>query len=420
MNKDATRETNITTAVNDFEYEVFEKLGDVYDCSKAGANRLIAWETYRNFFGDIHPAALDRPDVDTEALIRGELDPEDVPDEYKMDGDGPAQVPVSDGGVASRSTPSSYTPTYTPQDLSQAGTELTWTELKESVERHWNDDLEIHEDRVRTGGQVDVAPDGTYDHDEYALRASQTTVAKILMGLLRSKGGVVPETLVEGMILKYTDHQINRANTDAGKRYKKETYKELLVDELGYLIPHPDPLRDEYYTSEEAAAELFATEVEETIADLVDKTWVLDPREHVQQTGIAVKEDATQWLEDLADFRQKLGFLQAITSDETWSDRLEEMERSIGDFPNARVAAAKMYNELLQEYVRVNQWARFAVANAKLDLEDGDVLTDEVSTGDDWKQINADRPSQPVVKWVTQCETPLSPEAQIAAVSEKL
>ena len=207
-----------------------------------------------------------------------------------MDGDEPAQVPVSDGGVSAPARPSSYTPTHTPQDLATAGTELTWDELTDAIGRHWSDDLEIHEDRVRSSGDVEIVGEDDYSNDPYALRASKKTVTKILAGILRSNGDVVPEKLVEAKILQYTEHQISRSDEAAGKRYKKSEYKKQLVKIHGFLIPHPDPLKDEYYTSEKAAKELFAEEVEETIADLVDKTWVLDPRQHVQQTGIAVKD----------------------------------------------------------------------------------------------------------------------------------
>ena len=420
MFEGGTRDTNVTTAVNSAERQMFRNLANAYDCSGAAVRRMLAERAHRELFGDLHPEAVPRHDVDVDAILAGELDPEELPDELKVDGDEPVQIPTTDGGVATAPTPSSYTPTYTPQDLADGGVELTWSELKGAVERHWSPDLEIHEDRVRNGGEVDVADDGKYDHDDYALRANQTVVAKIITGILRSHGDVVTETVVEAKILQYTDHQISRANTSAGKRYKKETYKELLVDELGYLIPHPDPLRDDYYTSEKVAKEQFAEEVEETIAELVDKTWVLDPREHVQQTGVAVKEDPTEWLEDLADYRQGLGFLEAITADEYWSDVLEEMDGPLGEYPHARIAAAKTYNEYLQAYVTVNEWARFAVGNEMLDLESDDVLTDEVSTGDDWKEVNADRPAQPYTKWVDQRDTPLSGPEQIAAVAEKL
>jgi len=413
-----TRDTNVTTAVNSIEKQAFENLADAYNCSQAAMNRMVVLRAHRELFGDIHPKAVPSETIDTEALLNGDLEPEDVDERFRMDGDAPAQVPTADGGIAAQPTPSSYTPTYTPQDLAESGSELTWDELTDALTEHWSAELEIHPDRVRASGDVDMIGDD-YSNDPYALRASKKPVAKIITGILRSNGDVVPEKLVEAMILQYTEHQITRADEAAGRRYKKSEYKRLLVDEFGFLVPHPDPLKDEYYTSEGAAKELFAEEVSETIAELVDTTWVLDPREHVQQTGVSVKENPSEWLEDLAEFRQGLGFLQAVTSDDTWGDVLEELDDPTGKLPNAEIAARKTYNDLLQQYVRVNQWARFAVGHAILDVGD-DVLVDEVSTGDDWKEVNADNPAQPVTEWVTRRDEPLSPQAQIEAVAEKL
>ena len=412
--------TNVSVQANQTEKEMIEALSyDILECSQSAGLKHAAKELYQKNAGNIHPRAIRDGAVDVDALLRGEIDPEDVDEKYRMDGDSPAQVPISDGGVSARARPSSYTPTYTPQDLEESGTELTWDELTDAIAKHWSDELEIHEDRVRSSGDVDTVGDD-YSNDPYALRASKKPVAKILAGILRSNGDVVPAKLVEAKILQYTEHQITRADEAAGRRYKKSEYKRLLVEEFGFLVPHPDPLKDEYYTSEAAAKELFAEEVSETIAELIDTTWVLDPREHVQQTGVAVKEYASAWLEDLAEFRQGLGFLHAVTSDETWSDVLEDLDDPTGELPTAEIAARKTYNDLLQQYVRVNQWARFAVAHAILDIGDDDVLTDEVSTGDDWQVINADNPTQPVTEWIIRRETPLSPQAQIDRVSEKL
>ena len=411
--------TNVTIQVNDRQKKQVERVAQAYDCSQSGAGRLLFEQAYNDLFGSIHPDALDRHDVDFDALVSGELEPDAIDDDLKMDSDGPAKIPTADGGTMARVQPTSYTPTYTPQDLATSGTELTWDELKDAISRHWSDTLAIHADRVRPSAQVETTADGSYSHDEYALKANQRIVTKILVGMLRSEGDVVTETDIERVIMQYTDHQITRSkqNYKAGKQYKKDTYKPLITD---YFVAHPDPLKDEYYTSEAAAEELFRKEVKETIASLVEKTWVLDPKEHAQRETINPKKDASQWVADLAEFRQGLGFLHAITSEETWSKRLEEMDDPVGDLFNAQVAAGKTYNELIRQYVRVNPWARFAAAHAVLEIEDENVLTDEVSTGDDWKEINADNPTQPTTKWVQRQDKPLSPQAQIDTVSEKL
>ncbi|OLZ39129.1 hypothetical protein A6E15_19390 [Natrinema saccharevitans] len=416
----SNRDTNVSVQADPTEKELIEAVSyDILDCSQSAGLKHIAEQFYRQVAGDIHPRAIRDEKVDVQALLNGNLEPEDVDEKYRMDGDSPAQIPTADGGLQVTPTPSSYTPTYTPQDLATTGAELTWDELTDAIGQHWSDDLEIHEDRVRSSGDVEIVGDGKYSDDPYALRASKKPVAKILAGILRSNGDVVPEKLVEAKILQYTEHQISRADESEGRRYKKSEYKRLLVKK-GHLVPHPDPLRDEYYTSEAAAKERFAEEVKETIADLVEKTWVLDPTEHVQQTGIAVKENAEQWVRDLAEFRQGLGFLHTLLEDDDWSDRLSELDDPLGEWPNAKVAAGKTYNQMLSEYVYVNQWARFAAADAVLELEDDELLEDDLLRDDEWVPVRPDRPSEPVFEWVADRDKPLSPQAQIAEVSNKL
>lgn len=414
--------TNVSVQADTTEKEMIEALSyDILDCSQSAGLKHAAEKLYRENAGNIHPRAIRDGAVDVAALLRGEIDPEDVDEKYRMDGDGPAQVPVSDGGVAAPARPSSYTPTHTPQDLATAGTELTYDELTDAIGQHWSDDLEIHPDRVRASEDVDVIA-GEYDHDEYALRASQTSVAKILTGILRSKGAKVPAEVVEDTILTYTAHQINRADTDAGRRYKVETYTKVLVEKLGLIVPHPDPLEDVYYTSEAAAKNLFRDEVVETVQELVDEAWLLDPTEHAQREKINPKEDAAQWVADLAAFRQKLGFLHAVRESDRWAEWLADLDNDLFDeFPRPQIAVGKTFTEMLNQYLRVNQWARFAAANAVLQVDDESLLETTIfDEQDNEVEVNADQPTQPMTKWVTQRKTPLSPQGQIDRVSEKL
>lgn len=420
MYPDGPRNTSVTITLNEYEKRMFETMAEVYDSSQAGVGRMWLKQDYQRYFGSIHPDALERHDIDMDALVRGVISPEEIDEQYKVDmGDMPA-IPATDGGATAAMQPASYSPTHTKQDLASSGPELTWSELKEAVEANWDDEdeqlLEIHPDRVRASADVEFTDDGRYSEDDYALKAKQDVLEKILVGLLRTNDEV-SEKQIEATILQYTDHQISRSDHEAGKRYKIQTYKDDITD---HFIAHPDPLEDTYYTSEEVAKRRFAKEVEETIADLVDKTWVLDPKEHVKRTGVPVKEDATQWLEDLAEFRQGLGFLQAITTDGTWSERLSELDDPLGEWPNADVAARKTYNELLAKYVHVNEWARFAVADAVLELANDDVLEDDILRDDEFVDVRPDRPSEPVFQWVADREEPLSSQAQIDAVSERL
>ncbi|MFC6720881.1 hypothetical protein ACFQHN_25590 [Natrialbaceae archaeon GCM10025896] len=104
MNDAGTRDVQVSTAMNQVEKGELEKLADVYDCSQSAVVRHLVDERYNELFGEIHPDALDRHDVDEDALVLGEVDPDDVDDSLKMDGDGPAQVPAADG--ESRHNPS--------------------------------------------------------------------------------------------------------------------------------------------------------------------------------------------------------------------------------------------------------------------------------------------------------------------------
>lgn len=423
MYPDGTRDTSVTITLNEFEKKMWEAMADVYESSQAGVGRMWLRNDYQRYFGSIHPDALGRHDIDADALVRGEIDPEEIDDRFKVDTSGLPEVPAADGmGAIADVSPNSYSATVTKQDLATSGTELTWSELKDAVDRNWNDDEDepvvIHPDRVRESPDVDVTDEGDYSHDDYALRSNQSVVTKILVGLLRNND-VVSRDQINAAILEYTDHQINRSSDHykAGKQYKKETYRPQILD---HFVEHPDPTEDKYYTSEAVAEELFAEEVRETIAELVDKVWMLDPREHVQQTGVPVKEDASQWLEDLADVRRGLGLLYVVTSDDEWSSRLSEIDDPLDEWPNAKVAAGKTYNKILAEYVQVNEWARFAVADAVLELEDDQLLEDDLLRNDEWVDVRPDRPSEPVFQWVTDRERPLSSEAQIDFVSEKL
>jgi|GEM_PF-2318674 len=419
-----TRDNKQTTKLSDVEKSMLEVLSEGHDCSQSAYIRDIIVERWKENCGDVHPKIFNRHDMDIEAFLRGEIDPDEVNDGFKMDGDSPAKVPASDGGVGAAVSPGNHTPTQTPVDLAKSGPELTYDELKDAVTKHWDDDLEIHPDRVRASEAVEFLTDDCedYSEDPYALKSSRATVSKVLAGILRTHGDEVPEQIVEETILKYTSHQITRADKKAGERYKVERYTEALVERYEYLIPHPDPLKDMYYTSEAAAKEHLGKEITETIEKLIDQSsWVLDPKAHAQEQQVNPKKDPSEWINDLASFRQRLGYLHAVRESEYWASLLTELDNDLFDeFPTPQVAVGKTFTEMINQYLRVNQWARFAAAHAVLEVTDETVLEAEIYDGDEPMTVNPDRPAQPVMEWVTERGEPLSPGAQIEAVAEKL
>lgn len=421
MSSSDTRDTNVSASLNDLEKGKLEKLADVvHESSQSGVIRHWIDENYHDHFGDIHPDALERSDVDEEALADGTTRPDEIDDDLKISGDGPAQVPASDGGIATRQHPESYTPTYTPDELAESGPELTWDELQDAINRHFDDGLTIHPDRVRRSSDVEVGADGSYSDDEYAVLASQRPVAQVLAGILRHHGDVVDEKLVDAMIRQYTEHQIKRADTEAGREYKIRTYKQLLVDEFEYLVPHPDPTESKYFTSQSVVKHKLGRELREVFQNLESATRVLDPKRHAQKAQTNPKEDPSEWLSTVGEFRVNLGILHNIREREELRNALLEWDHEVffDDVPNMMVMVTQRFQSMLREYQDINQYARFIVAETVLDLEENDLLDiEDPETGD---VINPDRPATVVREFVTSRETPLSPQSQIKTVAEKI
>lgn len=393
--------TNVTIQVNDLQKKKVEQVAAAYDCSQSAAGRLLFEQAYNELFGTIHPDALERHDVDTDALVSGDLEPEAIDDDLKLEGDEPASVPTTDGGTTQRVQPSSYTPTYTPQDLACSGPALEWDELKDAVDSHWGPELSIHPDRV--------------DKDANTLRANVAVSAKIIAALIRAEHDEVSEQFVDAKILEYTEHQIRRADTEAGREYKTEQYRPYVLEQF---IDHPDPTSDTYYTSPCAMERTLASEVADAIDQLEETQFVLDPQAHVQQTGTKVKEDPTEWLADLAAYRETLGLLHAVRNDERALDMLRDQEDELfPDAPNAMVGLREAFVPALEAYTTVNEYARFVVAHTILELEIGEGMDAEIEAGE---IVTPDTPHDPLLDFVEGPDEPVRRQAQFERVVSEI
>ncbi|WP_276257161.1 hypothetical protein [Halomontanus rarus] len=407
-----TRDTSVTVQVNDLEKRKFETLAEAYDSSQAGVGRHLVDRAYHELFGDLHPKALERHDIDINALVRGEISIDELPDDCKMGGDGPAKIPATDGGASANFKPSSYSATHSPAELAQSGPQLSWDKLKDAVDRHWSDELEIHPDRVFEGD----------DDRDGVLKQRPKYAARILAAILRSKGDVVTQGEIDLTILKYTDHQIDRAPDEykAGKEYKKEKYGGLITR---YFVPHPDPLEEKYYTSEAAMEELLPKEIEETISELVEEQqFVLDPFKHGKEVKINPREDPTQWLEDLASFRRKLGVLHAVREDSEFRDILREVDDKVFDeYPHLMVAVSKTFTDVVHEYATVNEFARYTVADTLLDVDEDRLLEyEDYDSGDEVRTVNPDRPAQPIQVFRIEPSEPMGREQQFRIIAGEI
>lgn len=359
------RNTRISIKVNDVEKKQIEALAEVYDCSQAAAARMLVTNTYDELFGSIHPEALERHDVSIDAIVRGELDPEDVDDALKMDSDGPAQVPAADGGSVARMAAASHSPTITPQELADSGPTLSWSELKDAIDRHWGPELEIHPDRV----------------EPETLKNNRDLVSKILSGILRSESDVVVDMLIEDRIREYLTHQVTRHDTEAGLEYKIDQYKPLILERLE---AHPGTRTESYYASPGAVERDLPTFVENTLESLHENQYVLDIESWAEYNKIdeLTVGNLEQWLGEVADYRQDLIDLKQVRKDPMFIDMLMNSDEI--DYPE------EAYNDPIHwlknatqgwkdEYTDVDPYARYAAVHTIRDVDDG-LLEKDVDT----------------------------------------
>ncbi|WP_337653189.1 hypothetical protein [Halomontanus rarus] len=356
-----TRDTKLTIKVNDVEKKQVEALAEIYDCSQAAAGRMLFTSHYSDVFGEIHPEALERHDVDVGAIIRGEIDPDELDDDLKMDSNGPAKVPAADGGLSTSLSPSSHSPTYTPQDLATSGTALSWEELKSAVDRHWSDELKIHPDRV--------APE--------TLKNNQKVTGKILAGIVRSESDVASDPLLEQKIEEYLGHQIRRADYESGLRYKIDQYKPVIRQ---HFASHPDEDHGSQYTTPSTKDEEVPRLFELTVRELKENIHKVDFDAWWKTNSVG--EDATigdieKWTEDLADYRSTLETLSAIVSRDEFSSALRDSDLEYPDEYNDVIHyASSVLNKRLRSYASADPFARYVAAKNVLELDD-DELRDE-------------------------------------------
>lgn len=353
------RDTKLSIHVTDLEKKQIEALAEIYDCSQAAAGRMLFTNAYNDIFGQIHPEALERHDVDIDALVRGEIDPDDVDDELKMDSGEAPKVPAADGGMSVTMSPSSHSATQTPNGLAKTGTELSWDELRSVVKSHWNDEFQIHPDRVGT----DV------------LKSSREMSAKILAAILRSEEDVIVDHLIEERIEEYLGHQIDRPEDeyDEALQWKMNRYKPLIID---HLEAHPGTRTNLHYASPDAAERDLPAFVENTLESLQENKDVLDYNEWADEDDVLETE---LWLEALADFRHDLIDLKRLRREPAFIEAL--MDSDI-DYPDGSYSdpihwLKSVCESWMDQYTDVDPLARYAAVHTVHET-DSELLEGEI------------------------------------------
>jgi len=351
------RDTKVSIHVTDLEKKQVEAVAEVYDCSQAAAGRMLFANAYEDIFGSIHPDALGRHDVDIDAIVRGDVDPEEVDDRLKMDDDKRPAVPASDGGASASVEPSKHSATKIPQDLADSGPALSWNELRDAVTKHWSDDLEIHPDRVGT----DV------------LKQKPEISAKVLAAMLRSETDVVVENLIEDRIEEYLSHHIDSHDYESALRYRINTYKPAIIE---HLEAHPGTRTNLHYASPKAAERDLPSFVTNTLESLQENQAVLDYDEWADEDDLLETE---LWLEALADFRHDLldltrvykgpAFIQALIDSD-----IDYPEDSYQDPVKWLKAVCESW---LDQYAEVDPLARYAAVHTAHET-DQDLLEQEI------------------------------------------
>lgn len=383
--------TNVSVQADSEEKELIEAVSyDMLDCSQSAGLKHVAKEFYSRVAGDIHPRAIRDGAVDVSALMAGEIEPEDVDEKYRTGGDGPAQVPQADGGAVQPAAAPSYTPTYSPQDLATSGVALSWDELKDAVDQHWSDELQIHPDRVK--------PE--------VLKNNQKVTAKILAAVIRHEADAVSDTLIEQKIEDYLGGQVRRADYESGLRYKINQYEPLIRE---HFASHPNEDDGRQYTTESARKDgiphlvsLTERSLNDNIAAVDFDTW----RKSNVEGGDATVGDVVNWIEDLAEFRSDLETLSAIVTERPFQQALQasDLEHS-EEYEDPMHYVSSVLKKRLKSYESADPFARYVAVKEILELEDDD-LRDE------------DLDSKAVVKFETGDQTPKS--GQLATVTKRV
>lgn len=369
-----TRDTKQTTKLNDTEKGKLEKLAEAHDCNQSALMRQWIEESWEENFGDVHPEAFDRHDMDIGAVLSGEVDPGEVEDKFKMDGEQTPSVPAADGGVGAALSPASHTPTQTPTGLAKAGPALSWDELKEAVDRHWDPDeddgeestvgFEIHPDRV----------------EPETLKNNQNVTPKILTAIIRSEEDVVPEVLIEQRIEDYLGHKVTRADYDAGLKYKINQYKPLIID---LLEAHPGTRTDMHYASADAAEDDLPRFVTNTLESLQENQHVLDINEWAEEKDLHKHQiqgkEIELWLENVTAFRHDLLDIKRVYKDPAFIEMLigSDIDYPEDSYQDPVKWLKAVCESWLEQYAEVDPRARYAAVHTVRETDD-ELLSPEI------------------------------------------
>jgi len=270
-----------------------------FESSQSAAMRQLGLDTYHQLYGDISSRAIQERRVDEETLAAvkvGDLATDTLDEALRYTGDDIPSMPTADGGATPH--PSSYSATLTRHELAQAGTQLTWEDLKDAVsDERWDDDLAIHPDRVR--------PE--------TLKQNQKYSARVVAAVARhdAADGVLPGARLRELVDGYLLHLQDRADEEEGRRYIHETYTPLITQHF-YEGPRAKRV---YYTDEGARPDPVnvanhTLDDKVRTAEILDRTTFQKDEDHED-----MKAALESWREDLGDWLTEVATLRKLSRD---------------------------------------------------------------------------------------------------------
>ncbi|WP_440767481.1 hypothetical protein [Natronorubrum sp. DTA7] len=360
--------TKVSVGTDPLEKQIIEALCyEFLDTSQSAGLKHAAFQAYFENAGNIHPGAIlsdELEEISADAILAGEIAADDLPDEYTLEGETDA-FDLDDQDNRGRAN--SYTPTFTPDDLANEGRSLTWSELKDAVDRHWGPDLEIHPDRVKAE----------------RLKRNRKFNAKVIAGVLRSQVDVVPHALIDDRIEEYLGHQIERADYDDGLRYKISKHKDLVID---HLEAHPNVTIESYYASQDALETELPSYFDQVLEDL-EESYAPTPeawrkRNLVMEGSLTNEfEPMDDWLTALAEFRKNLAKLPAFIGHGKYMPVLEDhIEYDEEQFEDVGRYIHHVFERMKGIYASAPEHARYVVWNEYIDYDGAAELSFDQTT----------------------------------------
>lgn len=292
------------------------------DCGKAETIRMLAREKFYESFGDVNPHAIEDGRVSEETavkLLRGEVSPEDLPDDVRLDEFPLSDMPEfsADGGV--KPQPTTYTGVPDRTQLAVDGTQLSWDQIKQSVADpedggHWDDQLTIHPGRISA--------------DKLGQR--RKPVVRTIVAMLRHEAydGVLPGVVVDNYIQEYAMQFTDRGEEDGGPQYIRRQYLPKIEK---HLWKNPSPNANSYFVTEERYNEAVKEQLSDAITKLETPADVFNRSRWARVNGIEnVRGDAVKdWKDDIATHLEEVVIIKQLWGSER--DRFENLGDELTD-----------------------------------------------------------------------------------------